>query len=203
MKKKKNQIHQRSINNYLNLSYRTWIIELEIGDFGASIANLLELPLKIYESNAKAHFWTFLQIFLRKCEIGFILKQSKGRFSSSDTINLALIGYWEDKRYAIPLWFLNELLLGFEIIHTDECSILDSEPLSCNLETNFYTNEISKLDKIPEILLFEDDLFQGKKIFLKINKGNISVSEYFDELGFLERIAQTEIPEIDKLKDNY
>ena len=124
MSKLKNQSSQ-SIHDYMDFPHRIWTVEFEISDFGASLTSLLELPLQIYILDSKSFFWSFMKQFLQNCQISFILRKYD---SADDCIELALIGFWETKQIAIPLWILNENLLGFEII-TLNFTILDSETL--------------------------------------------------------------------------
>ena len=130
MIKLKKQLIQQSINDYLDLRHRIWFVELEIGDFGASVANLLELPQEIYDLRIKENFWAFLRLFLQNCEISFIFRPFYLNNSNPDRVELALLGYWENKQFAIPLWIMKDLLLGFEIISSDNFIILDSEPFN-------------------------------------------------------------------------
>ena len=68
--------------------------------------------------------------FLQKCAISFILRKPNLEDSKFDRIELALLGYWEKRQYAIPLWIMKDLLLGFDVISDDHFEILDSEPLT-------------------------------------------------------------------------
>ncbi|MFX0014773.1 MAG: hypothetical protein ACFFB2_00765 [Promethearchaeota archaeon] len=202
MNQEKGKFKQHSIHDYLELGTRVWILEFEIGDFGASIAKLFELPQEIYDSRKKSFFWTFIKSFLQTCEIGFIIRQSNPRNSEYDTIELTLLGYWETKRYAIPLWILKDLLLGFEVISVDYFQILDSEPLIWN-HRNFLTIDwnYSLKNTEPTRIVYDDELFQGQKIYFKLEGNHIKISRYFNEVEFFDRIARTIIPEIDELND--
>ncbi|MFX0205935.1 MAG: hypothetical protein ACFFDT_08100 [Candidatus Hodarchaeota archaeon] len=200
MRSVRDKLLQQSINDYLDLTNKVWLVEFEVTDFGASLSKILELPLTIYKENVKAHFWAFLKVFLQKCEIGFILKQSIIKSSNLGTINLALIGYWEEKQYAIPLWILKDILLGFEIIASDSFLILDSEPHYWS-QPILISNKIKPIDENSSLILFSEDIFIGQKIYFKLDKGQIFVSDYFNELEFFKRIAQTEIPDLDEISD--
>lgn len=197
MKKKKKKLLQASINDYLDLAHKAWFMEFEVCDFGASITNLLELPLSIFEMNAKAHFWAFIKLFLQKCEIGFIFEHPKKELPGTDIINLALIGLWQGEQFAIPLWILKDLLIGFEVITPDTFTVLDSEPLSWVLPNLVNRESIQFRNNNVGVVLFGKDIFQGQKIFFRLDKRQISICEYFNELEFFTRIAQTEIPELD------
>ncbi|MFX0050170.1 MAG: hypothetical protein ACFFAJ_06305 [Candidatus Hodarchaeota archaeon] len=200
MRNVRNKLLQQSINDYLDLTNKIWFVEFEVTDFGASLSKILELPLAIYNKNVKAHFWAFLKVFLQKCEIGFILKQSINDNPGLETINLALIGYWEEKQYAIPLWILKDILFGFEIITTDSFLILDSE-LQYWTQPTLISNNNKLKDENSSLVLLGEDFFIGQKIYLKLDKGQIYVSDYFNDLEFFKRIAQTEIPELDEISD--
>jgi len=200
MRNIRNQLHQKSINDYLDLANKAWFVEFEVTDFGASLSEILELPLRIYNANVKTHFWAFLKIFLRKCEIGFILRHSTKQKSGSEVINLALIGYWEEKQYAIPLWIFKDILLGFELVTSDFFMILDSEPLTWSTPT-LITNKTNSLVKNPSLVILNDDIFINRKIYFTLDKGQIFISDYFDDIEFFERIAKTEIPEFDELEE--
>ena len=78
----------------------------------------------------KENFWAFLRLFLQNCKISFILRPFYLKKSNPDRVELALLGCWENKQFAIPLWIMKDLLLGFEIISSDNFIILDSEPLN-------------------------------------------------------------------------
>ncbi|MHA2243518.1 MAG: hypothetical protein ACXADY_00980 [Candidatus Hodarchaeales archaeon] len=201
MVKMKNKFRQQSINDYLGLRHRAWFVEFEIGDFGASIANLFELPQEIFETRAKIFFWDFLKVFLLKSEIGFILRHPKPNDSNFDTVDLALIGCWDNRQFAIPLWIIKDLLLGFEIIPAENFTVLDSEPLNWSqmILADCNKNNSSSNEK-PDLFILNDDFFQGQKIYFKLEGGRIVVSKYFNELDFFDRIAKTIIPEIDEFE---
>lgn len=172
-------------------------MEFESNDFGASLTSILELPPPIYALNKKMHFWAFMQCFLEACEISFIFHQYEQNEQLKNSIELALIGSWNYKKYAIPLWILNDTLLGFEIISSKEYIILDSEPLNWNLQINpDKTHVCSELNNYNVIVL-EDNLFHKQKMCLKINSGEIFVSEFYNELELFERIALTEFSNLD------
>ncbi|MFX0171148.1 MAG: hypothetical protein ACFE9L_04450 [Candidatus Hodarchaeota archaeon] len=200
MRNVRNKLLQQSINDYLDLANKAWFVEFEVTDFGASLSKILELPLTIYKRNVKAHFWAFLKIFLQRCEIGFILKHPIDNNSDIGAINLALIGYWEKKQYAIPLWILKDILLGFEIINSDSFFILDSEPHIWSQPT-LIDNKNKPLDENFNLILLSEDFFIDQKIYLKLDRGQIFVSDYFDELEFFKQVAQTEIPDLDEISD--
>ena len=155
MSTKKKKLKQLSIHEYLGLGHQAkkWFLEFEVGDFGASITNLLELPLNIYETRRKSFFLAFISSFLQKCEISFILRKLNLRDSKFDRIELALLGYWEKRQYAIPLWIMKDLLLGFEVIPNEYFEILDSEPLTWS-----YGIIDTKNQKMP-VTFFIDTLF--------------------------------------------
>jgi hypothetical protein len=137
--------------------------------------------------------------FIQNCEISFILR--KYNSSEEECIELALIGLWENQQIAIPLWILNEKLLGFEIILPSKFSILDSEPLIWNSpslrsnQTNF--SQISE----EKVTILAEDIFKNDKIFFKIYRNEISISEHYNEVDFFERIASIIIPELDEIEE--
>ncbi|MHA2244295.1 MAG: hypothetical protein ACXADY_04960 [Candidatus Hodarchaeales archaeon] len=197
----KKQQNQESINDYLDLRHQIWFVEFEIGDFGASVANLLELPQEIYDLRIKENFWAFLRLFLQKCEISFILRPSYLNKSNPDRVELALLGYWENKQFAIPLWIMKDLLLGFEIISLDNFIILDSKSLNWSPPVSLENNKIYSQYKNLDLVFLSDDIFQGQKIFFKLEKSQINVSKYFDEYKFFNRISNTHLPKSDELED--
>lgn len=191
------QSKQQSIHEYLDLPHRAWNVEFEISDFGASLVSLLELPRKIVEMDKKTIFWSFLKRFLQGCEISFILRNYNSNDTNHESIELALIGYWETQQIAIPLWILNDLLLGFEIISTEKFIVLDSEPLNwkSSLPTSIQTSISHTTEK--ETLIITEKTFLNDKIYFQIKYSDITISEHFDEIQFFDRIAQTIIPELD------
>ncbi len=199
MNQKKNKLKQQSIHDYLELGHRIWFLEFEIGDFGVSIANLLELPQEIYDSRKKSFFWVFMKSFLQDCEISFIFRKWNPIDPNFDTIDLALIGSWETKKLAIPLWIWKDLLLGFEVIPADCFQILDSETLiwSQNISMSIEQSNSSRNTTSSQIV-FTDDFFQGQKIYFKLEKNHIKITRYFNKVEFFDRIARTKIPEIDE-----
>lgn len=200
----KKKLKQQSIHDYLGLGHRIWFLEFEVGDFGASIANLFELPLEVYKMRAKTFFWAFLQVFLQKVEISFILRQSIQKDSSFDRIDLALLGYWENNQFAIPLWIMKDLLLGFEVIPAEHFVILDSEPLTWSRPISITNKHIDSSRKEEfDIIILSDDFFQGQKIYFRLEGGHIVISQYLNELEFFDRIARTNIPEIDEPDEKY
>ena len=196
----KNQ--QQTIVEYLELNHREWIIEFELSDFEASVANLLEIPEKIFTSNSKSHFWAFLRVFLQNCEIGFILQQRNSKNIDDNVIDLALIGYWEKEQYIIPLWILNDLLLGFEILPAIDILILDSKKILCT--TPVLTDEELSLEnnQASYLMVFCNDFFHQQKIYFKLEKDHLSLLNYSREIEFFQRIAQAFIPELDEPEDN-
>ncbi|MHA2224702.1 MAG: hypothetical protein ACXAC8_05835 [Candidatus Hodarchaeales archaeon] len=200
MRKIKNQ--QQTVVEYLDLNLREWILEFELSDFEASVANLLQIPRKIFASNAKSHFWAFLQVFLQNCEIGFILQQSNSKKNHENVIDLALIGYWEKEQYVIPLWILKDLLLGFEILPVKDILILDSKKINCT--TSVLTDEELSLEdnQTLYLMVFCNDFFHKQKIYFKLEKNQISLLNYSREIEFFQRIAQAFIPELDGSEDS-
>ena len=191
--------NQKSIHEYLDLSHRAWFLEFEMRDFGPSVTKLLELPQEIYQTRQKAFFLAFMNSFLQKCAISFILRKSNLEDSKFDRIELALLGYWEKRQYAIPLWIMRDLLLGFDVIFDNYFKILDSEPLTWSQE-KIDNLKISPLTE-SSLAFLTDDFFQGQKIYFKLEGSSISVSRYFNELELLDRIARAKIPEIDEVDD--
>ncbi|MFX1282543.1 MAG: hypothetical protein ACFFB5_02775 [Promethearchaeota archaeon] len=195
----KKKLKQQSINDYLDLEQREWIVEFEIGDFGASFANLFELPAKIYRIQSKNCFWNFLKVFLQDGEISFILRKYDPNDSNSDRVELALLGSFENKQFAIPLWIMKDLLLGFEIIPSKGYIILNSKPLMWS--PTHLTDFNSSHNKESGLIVLSDDFFQGQKIYFKLKRGQIMPTRYFNELEFFDRIARTKIPEIDEFNE--
>lgn len=187
-----NQLKPKSIANYLDLEQCIWYVELEVADFKAIIAELLELPQNIYELKPNEFFWAFLKHFLEQPSIGFILRPNPPR------VDLALLGYWQNKRFAIPLWIIRDLLLGFEVISSEFFSILDSEPIRWSSFKKL--DSISQDDRVE--LIQEENLLYGKKIFLKIEKSKISVTESPKAFEFLFRIAQTDLLDQEEIVEN-
>lgn len=194
---------QLSIHDYLGLGYqaKVWFLEFEVGDFGASITNLLELPQEIYETRKKTFFLAFLNSFLQRCEISFILRKPNLVDSKFDQIELALLGYWEKRHYAIPLWIIKDLLLGFEVIPNEQFEILDSEPLTWSQGKIEPKNQKDLCLGDSNLVILNDEFFQDQKIYFKLEGSTINVSRYFNELEFFDRIARAKIPEIDELDD--
>ncbi len=201
MSKMDNQSNQLSIHDYLDLPHRTWFVEFEISDFGASLPSILELPPKIYELDKKMIFWSFLKEFLLKCKIGFILRKYTSHTDTHEDIELALLGGWENKQIAIPLWILQDVLLGFEVITPKTFLVLDSEPLKWNSPVLNKQSRCISQNKQCNLEMYDSDLFQNRKLNFKINRGRISLSEHYNELEFFERIAQTLIPELHETPD--
>ena len=191
----KKPVIQHSIQDYLKLTDQSWVVEFEIFDFGASLTSFLELPPIIYAMNPKAHFWAFMRSFLMNCEIGFI--QRPIRASSDDYIEMALVGWCNKEQVAIPLWILHERLLGFEVISFPEFDILDSLPLNWITKTLPDQSDQLFIPTTREEIMFQDDIFMKHKLFLRIVKKNIFLSTEIDEHEFFQRIAETDIPELD------
>ncbi|UCG89538.1 MAG: hypothetical protein JSU57_03435 [Candidatus Heimdallarchaeota archaeon] len=204
MSNKKKNLKQLSIHEYLDLGNhaKKWFLEFEVGDFGASITKLLELPQKIYDTRRKTFFLAFISSFFQRCEVSFILRKPNLFDSNFDRIDLALLGYWEKRQYAIPLWIMNDLLLGFEVISNEYFEILDSEPLTwfhgiLSAKNQKNSSPITEAN----LVMLSDDFFQGQKIYFKLEGSTINVSRYFNELEFFDRIARAKIPEIDELDE--
>ncbi len=186
----------QSIHKYLNLFHRPWYVEFGCEDFGASLSLLLELPISIFNNQAKDFFLGFLDTFLQKCSISFILRDP----SNLCYIDLALTGFWNSKKIAIPLWILNDTLIGFEIIQDeDRYQILDSFPLFWQTPVTQQTTEILIGPEIMENIVLDDDVFCGNSIYLKIEQKLIMIADIHpsDDLKFFEKIASAVIPEID------
>jgi len=201
MSKMENQSNQLSIHDYLDLPHKTWFVEFEISDFGASLPLILELPPKIYEQDNKMIFWSFSKEFLLKCKIGFILRKYTSHNDFHEDIELALIGGWENNQIAIPLWILHDVLLGFEVITANTYLVLDSESLQWNSPYSDRQSECDSQNKQCNVEMYDSELFQNRKLNFKINNGRISLSEHYNELEFFERIAQAVIPELDESTD--
>ncbi|MHA1214730.1 MAG: hypothetical protein ACTSPG_05500 [Candidatus Hodarchaeales archaeon] len=193
----KKNTRQVSINEFLNLNNRSWIIELDAQDFTSTLSKLMDIPLEIYKQNLKAFFLQFLRYFLQEASIAFILRHYEGdKITSEPHIDLAITGHWEKKNIAIPLWIMRDLLMGFEVLKNEDFSIIDSEILT---NQSFY-GEINTLNPSNHniMVVLEDEIFQGSKLCLEINNGDIYFSKYFNDTLFLERIANTTIPELDE-----
>jgi hypothetical protein len=204
----KKKVSNKSIQEYLHLYERAWFVEFDLSDFGhlsdsgASLSTLFELPPSIYHSQAKAFFWTFIDQFLQRSAIGFILNnKSSGNIVQETKIDLAIIGHWNNKEYAIPLWIMNDILIGFEILSKEYFAIIDA--FSLNWQSPSYPGGSLKNsdDDKTEIYVLNSDLFQNNILYLKIAGGNIFVSDFNknEELKFFERIASTIIPELDDI----
>ncbi len=186
---------QQSIQDYLRLTDKSWVVEFEIFDFGASLTSFLELPPVIYALNPKAHFWAFMENFLKYCEIGFIRRTPEP--SSDEHMEMALVGWCNNEQVAIPLWILHERLLGFEVIASSEFDILDSIPLK------WITNDLPEqsnqyfLPMTSDEFIIQEDFFLKSKLFLRIDENQIFLSVEIDEEEFFKRIAETDIPELD------
>ncbi|MHA1541753.1 MAG: hypothetical protein ACTSQH_02110 [Candidatus Hodarchaeales archaeon] len=186
----------QSIHKYLNLFHRPWYVEFSCEDFGASLSSLLELPISIFNDQEKDFFLGFLNTFLEKCSISFILRDP----SNLGHIDLALTGFWNMKKIAIPLWILNETLVGFEIIQDEShYQILDSFPLYWKTPVSHQTTGGYTRSETNEKIVLDTDIFCGNTIYLKIKQKNIMISNINpqDDLQFFKRIASAVIPEID------
>ena len=183
-------VEPQSIRDYLNLDLHSWLVEFDVSDFGASLSTLFELPLAVYLSQAKDFFWNFLSHFFTDCSISFILR------TDQDIVDLALLGRWKNQNLAIPLWIMNDTLIGFEILPSVNYSVIDSYPL--NFESPF--TQISQDTKNVKVSVLNDELHDGNMVYLKIINNSLILSDYqqIDELAFFERIASMVIPEIDE-----
>ncbi|MFW9905907.1 MAG: hypothetical protein ACFFFH_16415 [Candidatus Thorarchaeota archaeon] len=197
------KMKQFSIHDYLGLGYqaKTWFLEFDVGDFKAPIAKLLQLPQEIYQSRKKTFFLAFMNSFLQTCEVSFILRKPRLDDPKIDRIELALLGSWEGRQHAIPLWILKDLLLGFEVISSEQYEILDSEPLTWLQQKTTTSKQKISLSLDPNLIILDDDFFQGEKIYFKLEDNTITISRYFNEMEFFDRIARASIPEIDELDD--
>ena len=198
----KKKMINKSIQEFLHLSERSWFVEFDLSDFGASLCALFELPFSIYHSQGKAFFWTFVDQFLQRSAIGFILNNKLNNdLNQEPKIDLAFIGHWENRELAIPLWIMSDILVGFEILSDGQYFVLDAFPLSWQSPFLPKLKNNSPKDDNAEIYVLNDKIFQEKTLYLKITGGNIFVSDFnrIDELKFFERIATTIIPEIDDI----
>ncbi len=179
-----------SIRDYLNLDLHSWLVEFDVSDFGASLSTLFELPLPVYLSQAKDFFWTFISHFFTDCSISFILR------TDQDTVDLAFLGRWKNQNLAIPLWIMNDTLIGFEILPSVNYSVIGSYPLT--FESPF--KKISQDTKNKKVIVLDNELYHGNMLYLRIIINSIILSDYqqIDELAFFERIASTVTPEMDE-----
>ncbi|MHA2248416.1 MAG: hypothetical protein ACXADY_25940 [Candidatus Hodarchaeales archaeon] len=184
-----------TINEYLDLGQRIWHIEFALSDFKTeNIAKLLNIPTSIYNTNPKTNFWAFLKVFLRECEIAFINRRyPKGIGISRENEEIALLGYWENKEMAIPLWIIDDLLLGFEVISDEEYQVLSSEPLNWVYPL---THEDISFIAGNGVVSLDEDIYRNRKIFFELKRTFISLSA-FNELEIFERIANVDLPEVD------
>ena len=183
----------QSIHKYLDLFHR---VEFRCEDFGASLSSLLELPISIFNNQEKDFFLRFLNTFLEKCSISFILRDP----SNLGHIDLALTGFWNMKKIAIPLWILDDTLIGFEIIQAKgQYQIIDSLPLYWKTPVTQQTSKELARSETKEITVLDANVFCGNTIYLKIKQKSIMIANInpFDDLKFFERIASAVIPEID------
>jgi hypothetical protein len=191
---KKNTVKAYSIHDYLNLDIYSWFVEFDVRDFGASLSSLLELPLPIYLSQARDFFWKFLSKFAVNCSIAFILRNDQ------DSVDLALLGIWDDRQLAIPLWIVNDTLIGFEIITSLDFSVLDSSPLK--FESPF--DQFTTIRLHEEFYTLNSDVSISSVLHFRISDNCIHLSDYQQDydLAFFEKIASTSIPELDKTDDS-
>jgi hypothetical protein len=183
----------QSIHSYLDLLHRPWYVEFGCEDFGASLSSLLELPISVYNNQAKEFFLAFIDKVLYKCSISFILR-------GPGHIDLAITGYWKKKKIAIPLWIMNDTLIGFEVIPEErQYKILDSFPLHWKTPVIQQTSFIVTKSETSENIVLDNDIFCGDTIYLKIEKNNLMIVniDQSNDLKFFERIASVVIPEID------
>ena len=183
----------QSIHSYLDLLHRPWYVEFGCEDFGASLSSLLELPISVYNNQAKDFFLAFLDKVLQKCSISFILRDP-------GHIDLAITGYWKKKKIAIPLWIMNNTLIGFEVISEEhQFKILDSFTLHWKNPIIQQTNKIVTKTETNINFVLENDIFCGDMIYLKIEGSRLMIAnkDRSDDLKFFERIASAVIPEID------
>jgi len=198
----KKKMINKSIQEFLHLFERFWFVEFELSDFGASLCALFELPSSIYHSQVKAFFWAFIDQFLQRSAIGFILNNKlSGDLNQEPKIDLAFIGYWENQEFAIPLWIMSDILVGFEILSEDQYSVLDAFPLSWQSPFLPKWKINTPKENNAEIYVLNGEVFQDETLYLKITGGNVFISDFnwIDELKFFERIASTIIPEIDDI----
>jgi len=190
MKHSGRMVETQSIRDYLNLDVHSWMVEFDASDFGRHLSTLFELPLPIYLSQAGDFFWKFLTHYFQDCAISFIQKIHQ------ESVNLALLGHWNNRQLAIPLWIMNDTLIGFEILSSEKYSVIDSFPL--NFESAF--DQITPNTKSNNYYALDNELYHGNVLYLKIINDSIILSDYqqIDELAFFERIASTMIPEIDE-----
>ena len=188
-------VETQSIQDFLKLDLHSWLVEFDVSDFGASLSALFELPHAIYRSQARDFFWRFLTRFCEDCSICFI------QLTHQNTVDLALLGTWKNQILAIPLWILNDTLIGFEILSSANFSVLDSFSLNFDSPFNRLPQDTTKNNKF---LVLDNDVFYGNTLYLKIINDSLLLSDYqqIDELAFFERIASTFIPEIDENSDN-
>ncbi len=188
MSKMTNLLKEQSISDFLDLTQKIWFIEFESADFGSSLVNILELPLIMYQTNSINHFWSFLSKFLLNCEIAFISKDSK-------SIDIALIGICNDEPIGIPLWIMDDILLGFEVKSIKNYIILDRLPLKWYPPTIITGSKQNLHKKDATSIILSDGLFQKKKIYLKIENNQIFISEYLTDQEVFERIVNVDIPD--------
>ncbi|MHA1976692.1 MAG: hypothetical protein ACW98F_03275 [Candidatus Hodarchaeales archaeon] len=190
MKRSRKVVETQSIRDYLKLELHSWMVEFDACDFGASLSALFELPHSVYLSQAKDFFWKFLTHFFEECSISFI------RRIHQNTVDLALLGLWKDQKLAIPLWIMNDTLIGFEILTSAHYRVLDS--FSLNFNSPF--NSISHDKNNKKLIDLDNEVYYGDTLYFKIINDSLLLSDHqqINELAFFERIASTIIPEIDK-----
>jgi hypothetical protein len=111
-----------------------------------------------------------------------------------------LTGFWNTKKIAIPLWILNDTLIGFEIIQAEsQYQIIDSFPLYWKTPVSQQISKELARSETNEFFVLDTDIFCGDTIYLKIERKSIMIANKNpqDDLKFFERIASTVIPEID------
>ncbi len=190
MKHSSKVVATRSIRDYLNLDLNPWLVEFDVLDFSASLSSLFELPLPVYMIQAKEFFWKFIASFFSTCSIAFIQRIHQ------DMVDLALLGHWNNEQLAIPLWIMNDTLIGFEILSYRNYSVIDSSLLKFKPSFHQTHNKSHKKDHY----VMDNELFNGNRLYLKIINNSLLISDYnhIDDLAFFERIASTIIPELDK-----
>ncbi|MFW9856440.1 MAG: hypothetical protein ACFFFG_15415 [Candidatus Thorarchaeota archaeon] len=181
--------------DYLNLRHRTWQLELDVRDFDpARVADILVLPLKIYQGNAKVFFWQFMASIISNCSLSFIRR--------SERKDMALVGLINRKKYAIPLWKLTSSeLVGFEIIEESLFEEENPTPLVwADLLSGITSTERASEE---ELITVSGRLFFGQKIFFNIHDTQITLaSDLISELDLFSRIATTDIPELDEFGED-
>ncbi|MFW9779556.1 MAG: hypothetical protein ACFFE8_11930 [Candidatus Heimdallarchaeota archaeon] len=177
--------------DYLNLRHRTWQLELDVRDFDASrVADILALPLNVYQGNVKVFFWQFIASMISNCSLSFIRRCERK--------DMALVGLIDQKKYAIPLWKLTSSeLIGFEII--DESLFEEENPTSLVWTDLLPDITSAERPSEEELITVSGSLFFGQKIFLNIHDTQITLaSDLISELDLFTRIMTADIPELDE-----